>query len=109
MRLSRLTTRRLMVLVAVVALITGTFVTWQRQRRYRELAVEYARRERSGRALRKWIAADRVPARGARSVGILIDGIPIDVKLERTARLRAEYERAARYPWLPVPPDPPPE
>src|SRR5829696_982457 len=22
-------------------------------------------------------------------------------------RLRAKYERAARYPWLPVPPDPP--
>ena len=82
MRLPRLTTRRLMVLVAVAAILAAGAVEGERRRaRFHELAVYY-----SWRLLRSSTARH-----GA-----------------YFAMMRQKYLRAARYPWLPVPPDPPP-
>jgi hypothetical protein len=104
MRPPRMTTRRWMSAVAVVAMITGGVVECQHRRtRFHQLAAHYARRELQysvfsysgpgGEHRRKrwevhlrWTAAYRA----------------------HCAKMRAKYQRAEKYPWLPVEPDPPP-
>src|SRR5262245_19280114 len=109
MRLPRFTTRRLMVLVAAAALLMSRVVIWQHQRYYTMLAAEHAGREQLGRALRRTFAGEtRCLAVTVRDQeGVTTYGVdPGDI--ERYGRLRAKYERAARYPWLPAPTGPPP-
>jgi hypothetical protein len=103
MRLPRVTTRRLMVLVAVVAALLGAFQVLSRRRRlYEYNAMKYAivARQQS-------YAEDgyQLGYRGAR-FGPLARQIGRR-RAEHYEALRVKYERAARYPWLPVEPDPP--
>jgi hypothetical protein len=98
----RFTVRRMMVAMAVVAVLCGGEVLRRRRAFYLERADLYAKHEdgylRSVADLTK--LAKEVPAlREAAS--------NIRQLAERAAARRRCYERAARYPWLAIPPDPP--
>src|SRR5262249_5072297 len=102
MRLPRLTTRRLMVLVAVVGIILGLET---RRIQFLELASYHSGQAMPTMRFRYdgvWITQDVFP------------DLPSGTKAYRTTRsewhagLADKYARAARYPWLPVPHDPPP-
>jgi hypothetical protein len=81
MRLPRMTTRRWMVAVAVAAVLSALGgELWRRSVAYSALADRYF-----GRAA---IWSDTK-------------------KIDRDMALSDRYRRAARYPWLPVEPDPP--
>ncbi|WP_406699785.1 hypothetical protein V5E97_13110 [Singulisphaera sp. Ch08] len=106
MRLPRFTTIRLMVLVAVVGLVLATGIgvnrLWQRRPAYVRLALKHNWREQElryavseGREFRSSVAA--TPARIAEMRRLA----------EHEATLAHKYLHAARYPWLPVSPDPP--
>ncbi len=89
MRLPRphLTIRRLMLVLAVAATVAGWAI--ERHKRFGDLA----RRHATALAL------------GTDSGGVVLT---FDTPTRRwRSGLRAKYERAARYPWLPVEPDPP--
>src|SRR4051794_12586724 len=109
MRLPRLTTRRLMVLVAVAALSMTFVVRDELDRRrdsYLRLATHHEkewtritelRDDRRGRHY-GWVRYDE-----GRRVWRLVSR----ARKDHEATLKEKYERAARYPWLPVRPDPP--
>src|SRR4051812_45231615 len=100
----RMTTRRLMIAVAVVALVIGGAIEGERRRaRFHQLAIHYTERE----------------------LGYLISTISEpwsehkrkqwEAHLRQTAHYRSyfagmsqKYQWAEKYPWLPVPPDSPP-
>jgi hypothetical protein len=94
----RFTVRRLMIAVAIIGLALALAVMLKRSGEFRALAEKQAYYE----------AGSLAYADDARGEG----GDP-----QRVARgeqmaayhraLKAKYERAARYPWLPVEPDPP--
>jgi len=91
MRLPRITTRRLMVLVAVAAIFAFGAVMVRKAREYRHAAARHAIKARI-------IELEAGPA-------------TISKDRERAAyhsRMKGKYDRAASRPWLPVPPDPPP-
>jgi hypothetical protein len=102
MRLPRLTTRRLMALVAVVALVLASTVTLLRHLISRG-------REFEGRAevYKYGSLADQDCG-----CAVALPTTPETLRRERmraySARLYRKYRRAALYSWLPVPPDPPP-
>lgn len=89
----RFTVRRMMVPVAVVALALGMCIWDHRMRRvsvaYELRGLSY--RKRSG-------PRPRFPA--------LIPP-PLSARERWDAEMAEKYRRAARYPWLPVAPDPP--
>ena len=95
----RISIGMLMALVAIAALMMAGAVLVKRSSEFRALAEEQADSEMASLAYSD-------DARGARG------------DAQRVARgeqmaayhreLRIKYERAARYPWLPVEPDPPP-
>jgi hypothetical protein len=113
MRLPRMTTRRWMVVVAVVAMALGGYfyaVTLKRSRdNYLEMARLYSgfeayAREILARGELPYLHIEREDGRHS----------PEDQRDFREAMLREidhyaalarKYERAARYPWLPVEPD----
>jgi hypothetical protein len=116
MRLPRMTTRRWMIAVAVVATSVWGWEITCRAYAYRSLAAYFQQRE--------WIATAAVciEAGAAQYKGcdftIPDDFDPATAHLrsdhERYRRLffhyrrmRQKYEHVARYPWLPVQPDPP--
>jgi hypothetical protein len=91
MRLPRMTTRRWMIAVAIVGLILGAVSTH--------------------RSFRLWNTAD---AHWERSLSFRVVGTNQHPDLSRRHRryeyhlwLAVKYAEAARYPWLPVEPDPP--
>ncbi len=90
MRLPRMTTRRWMIAVAVVAVGCAAVLH----------SLEDRRRERFARIADQHIAVFLVPAqvpdRERRSVK----------RLDWHRKMADKYLRAARYPWLPVEPDP---
>jgi hypothetical protein len=100
MRLTRprFTVRRLMIAVAVVGLALATAIMMRRSDEFRALAEEQADNE-------------------AASLEYADDARGEHGDQQRVARgeqmavyhraLKIKYERAARYPWLPVAPDPP--
>jgi hypothetical protein len=110
MRLPRMTTRRWMIAVAVVAFVAGLI---QRHNNFQQLAAWHRSR------------VFRIPASPGLGVAVSgsltskVDYWRIDEKgnvwlLPQLARKNAwhrqmavKYEHAARYPWLPVEPDPP--
>src|SRR4051812_42601210 len=103
MRLPRLTTRRLMVLVAGAALFLGAVRLWQLRVAYRGLMAAHATNEARFRDREIWVI------RISRSANISQQQVDYSWKrVSYHAALRRKCERAARYPWLPVPPDPPP-
>ena len=101
MRLPQMTTGRWMIAVAVVALLmTGAFEVERARRRadeYRMLAARYAMYQAFSLA----------------EVKLYRENHFIQLETRERARashygaLAAKYQRAARYPWLPVEPDPP--
>jgi hypothetical protein len=121
MRLPRMTTRRWMVAVAVVAfLIAGTIEVprlWNVRRNYLALAEWYGDREtRLHENTQMRFLLERARRRSAEESA----SVPSEVEKriqDRIARMdemgtyygqiRAKYERGARYPWLPLEPDPP--
>jgi hypothetical protein len=104
----RFTVRRMMVAVAIVGFLLGAAAMWRiaasrgASAAYHAREAEFSRRSlkdyRDGRVTLRGTLTDREAARIAR-------------RLERIAPyhdvLARKYERAARYPWLPVEPDPP--
>jgi hypothetical protein len=102
MPLPRMTIRRWMVAVAVVALAPGAVAMSRRSFHLRLLAILHDIEATQIRISRGW-------ATGPDGVSRLI---PLDdPKLVRLAEyheaLSRKYERAANFPWLPVEPDPP--
>ena len=96
MRLPRFTTRRLMVLVAVVALA---------------FEAERLLRWRAHCLMKAEVHADRANdfISGLTEVCFENETPGMRGRLQRHWTALAEkYRRAARYPWLPVAPDPPP-
>jgi hypothetical protein len=93
----RFTLLRLMVAVGVMAVVFGV---WVRRERFLERAWRYADPssipisdppEAGTAAFQEW---EREQERQR-------------LRVEHFDQLRLKYERAARYPWLPVAPDPP--
>jgi hypothetical protein len=98
MRLPRMTTRRWMVAVAAVALSMGVTLSITRlQRRYRRFT-ERMRQHESTAIFYKSVA------RGQPDLAIRRT---LDREVDRQVALASKYRYAARYPWLPVEPDPP--
>ena len=101
MRLPRLTLKRAMLLVALVAVTLGVGGECIRRRsRFLSLASSHAAEACDGRivplALRTQMTEAELAAYGERRLAWE----------EYHNGLVAKYERAARYPWLPVAPDP---
>ncbi len=84
----RFTVRRMMIAVAVVALGCGGWHAWERINLHRRLALKH---EVLAHLLRE----------GHAHLG------PDPMWAAHHEALRIKYQRAARYPWLPVAPDPP--
>ena len=108
----RFTIRRMMVAVAIVAiLLAAGIILAQRSAAYRDRAARHAFAE--------WLLDSEAKMRRATPLaGIegpgaaLLKTFPNDhdrtaAQAAYQAAMRAKYERAARYPWLPVARDPP--
>lgn len=97
LRFPRLTTRRLMYVVAAVALVLGGERWWRHYQSCSQVAM------RHDAAARTWshYATSGVPAYAAG--GVAADPTAM---IEHEDRLRRKYERAAFRPWEPIPPDP---
>ena|SRR5579871_2828155 len=95
--------RRLMVAVATVAMILG--IVSERRRRFQRLAQSYiVRTDVSGIANAiYWGHGPEEPPEVVFSDGSRM----LWFDYNRRRMLRRKYEFAARYPWLPVAPDPP--
>jgi hypothetical protein len=106
MRLPRMTTRRWMIAVAVAALIMTRVEVRRRQNEFQQLA-EYHKKERA------LIVAGRGRTSGEIEIWLRHDPLQRSWrhssvwKAAYHSAMREKYERAARYPWLPVEPDPP--
>jgi hypothetical protein len=97
MKLPRFTVRRLMVAVAIVGLTLGFEVI----RRRRVAFLEIARlNDNTASVLRSELSESDEPGP---------HGDPITMRrlADYCDAMRKKYELAARYPWLPVEPDPP--
>ena len=94
----RITIRKLMILIAVVAVIVFGFVLRKKSYDYQALA------ERHDEI--SWHFASIDEASMASSAHLPITSHRIEAAAYHQ-RMKAKYERAARYPWLPVAPDPP--
>jgi hypothetical protein len=98
--LVRFTIRRLMVGVAMAALLLGAIVGVE-NRRQRFLAIANIHRA-------NLIAWEEVGSSEASRERFDISGRKVSLEADRWHLQMAEkYDRAARYPWLPVRPDPP--
>jgi hypothetical protein len=88
----RFRTRTLMVAVAAVGVALGAGVTlWRRSAEFRQRALEHGWLAERGRSPWWFGPVDR----------------PSLFRRWHHDSIRAKYERAARYPWLPVLADPP--
>lgn len=97
----RFTLRRMIVVVAIVAVSLGLGGMWMRHERYLGLAQGYSLQEQVARDHQDLIQVTKMDRRGK----VLLDAFPR--KRVHYARMRAKYEHAARHPWLSVAPDPP--
>jgi Tfp pilus assembly protein PilE len=122
----RFTVRRLMIVVAIVAISLGVFETVRAWEKYSERAareslitrlylsefnerIEMARRQKKGREARisqGFPFEDEIINEKLEKASVL--GAELSRRrLEFHAELKEKYDRATRYPWLPVAPDPP--
>jgi len=106
------------IVVAVVAVVVGGTVIARRQGVYRVRAAFHAQQEQvAAERWRHWSQevirlsgspGDRNPPRSDQEQQLAVE--MVDYSRNRAAhhaRLRVKYERGARYPWLPIDPDPP--
>jgi hypothetical protein len=106
----RFTVRRLMIAVAVAACLMAAWVGVARLRRlssdYRVRTEQHAGIEET---LRRIVASDgaNAPVDVSPGPGLPSRRFTAGAVAEHEAALRRKYERASRYPWLPVEPDPP--
>jgi hypothetical protein len=103
MRLPRMTTWRWMVAVAVVGLLMGAAIGGVRLKQRRDLflalGTNHAQQEAHyGREMLIRVEPD---------THLVVQEYVCPGHVDYHARLARKYERAARYPWLPVEPDPP--
>jgi hypothetical protein len=103
-----MTTRRWMVAVAVVAVTLAAGILFRRHRSLRERADYYEKRARDG-VFRAGLAREIALAEsGPEMDSTQWAAFDVEAKdRDRDIRLMEKYRRAARYPWLPVEPDPP--
>ena len=109
----RFTVRRMMIAVAVVALLLGAYgmmgvsLYHRKQARMFALAEAYCLRELANH---ERIIASLVGQAGATARGREAQHTALQAQTGRRAAhfstMRSKHERAARYPWLPVAPDP---
>ena len=109
MRPPRLRLRTFLIAVAVVGIVMGTLT--ERHYRFRTLARDYGRQVMAlGVGLPTPRKERRYPT--ITQFGQLVDDSPEAARLEQQywwlREMTAKYEDAARNPWLPVAPDPPP-
>jgi hypothetical protein len=104
----RFTVRGMMVAVAIAAVIMGAATLMVRRRGYLALAEKYTVEERLYVVSARGAERDR-DKRGSEAVvrTWAQRAVRLAGEAREAARLRMKYERAARYPWLPVAPDPP--
>lgn len=125
MRLPRMNTRRWMVAVAVLALGCAGLVAWERTRAcWAKASAHFTQAEfyeqsanGGGGGTVRVYGVLRWTFFGQEVRGCNVYKIPGARNSEERARLHAraqyhermgdKYARAARYPWLPLPPDPP--
>jgi hypothetical protein len=104
-----------MIAVAVVALLLGGEMMRRRRQRYREQADFHAFAEAfCARDVRMARATPPAPPGGTAASLLNLDGADRTAVEQAAsaaayhAAMKRKYERAARYPWLSVEPDPPP-
>ncbi len=97
----RFTVRRLMVAVAIVALVIFGVQMGRRRAEYQERLRFCEQAENSCRTAADEIANDDVAARE-----YLFDRTYFLEKAEHFAARKREYQYAASHPWVSVPPDP---
>jgi hypothetical protein len=108
----RMTTRRMMVAVAIVAVLLGTGITWRRWRSFARQAEFHANQQVSYlmEASNSWqLATDE--ARSGREDGVRQFYGEAQDHFKRAlhhGNMRKKYEQAMWAPWKQVPPDPPP-
>ncbi len=102
MRLPRMTTRRWMLAVAAVAILLGLVVeTARRRREYLHRAAHHQELSlRNGSIFGEGVMIRYNPTTRKSDMTSLR-------KIEHHERLAEKYRQAARFPWLPVEPDPP--
>lgn len=115
----RFTLQRMVLAVAVLALIIGALrIVWLRNG-YQKAAVYYAAMEKLQRDLQRFGEEDaRAEEELALAFGQKVSGEQKEQQATEArgmqrladwyAELKRKYERAAARPWLPVDPDPPP-
>jgi hypothetical protein len=110
MRCPRMTTRRWMVAVAVVAVMLAAAALFRRHLSLLERGDYHERRERV-QVYRVWVLgdlalalADTNPEAAARERAHV--AFQSEIR-DRHARLKDKYRHAAHYPWLAIEPDPP--
>jgi hypothetical protein len=111
MRLPRMTTRRWMVVVAVVGLLISGWVRLKQRRDcFLSMARSHERKMPSSTAEGKALRSRFGSTSGMSGEEILLLRRDFDRMMDRAdhhAALVRKYHRAARYPWLSVEPDPP--
>ena len=106
MRLPRYRLRTLLIAVAVAALGMGTIVGLARRREY-YLRQAAHHRKLSDDAQLYAMSIERRYLHWRPSEPELAEMAAYERRSDYQAALQAKYERAARYPWLPVEPDRP--
>ena len=106
------TVRRMMVAVAVVALAFAIVHLWSLRQLYLKMAAQHggisALRDRTPEDIAFWEARLTAQHEGLPASDPWPGGHPLVPSMARYHEaMRLKYERAARYPWLPVAPDPP--
>ena len=105
MRFPRMTTRRLMIAVAVVAIgLYGTIISW-RLAVYRQRAALYGQLANVSREFAR-LPPNAVIPKG--NGGFARTGRTAAIWADHYAALSRKYNQASAHPWLSVEPDPPP-
>ncbi len=112
MRLPHMTTRRWIIVVAVIGLMIGGAVQLERRRSdyFLSLAQSHQKEVASSKT-----RGEALKSRFGGTPGMTLEEImrlhrDYDLMMDRAdhhTSLARKYEQAARYPWLPVGPDPP--
>jgi hypothetical protein len=111
MRLPRMTTRRWMVAVVMIGLMIGGGV-WLKQRRHYFLSLAQShQKEVASSTARGQALKSRLSTTSGMSdediMHLYRDYTRMMDRADHHAAMARKYERAARYPWLLVEPDPP--